>query len=98
MEAQHKSPWIIDSFTEHETRRELAKRTPLMTIEEFKAAREQGTLLSSQPVVESQPAENFTDEPILISPSQEQAAIDMEVASKPPHAEPMEQQTGLESG
>jgi two-component system, chemotaxis family, response regulator Rcp1 len=37
MEAEHNPPWIIDSFTEHETRRELMKRVPLMTIEEFKA-------------------------------------------------------------
>lgn len=76
MEAQHKSPWIIDSFTELETRRELAKRATLLSIEEFKAAREQGTVLYPEPVTEPQPAENLTDKPVLVSPSQEQPDID----------------------
>jgi hypothetical protein len=76
MEAQHKSPWIIDSFTEHETRRELAKRAPLMTIEQFKASREQGSVLPSEPVAEPQIVEIVNGELALLIPSQRQPALD----------------------
>jgi hypothetical protein len=76
MEAQHKSPWIIDSFAEHETRRELTKRVPLMTIEEFKVSREQGTALPSKPVPEPLTTEATIEEPVPVSTPLNQAPID----------------------
>jgi hypothetical protein len=79
MEAQHKSPWIIDSFAEHETRRELMKRMPLMTIEEFKTSREQGIALSSKQALEPVTAEAIAAEPEPVTPLNE-ATVD-EVSS-----------------
>jgi len=52
---KHTSPWIIDSFTKYETRRELAKRAPLMTIEEFEAKRRQAIAVSQEPAAVAPP-------------------------------------------
>ncbi len=43
----------IELFAQQETKRKLGKRAPLLTIEEFKASREQGTVLSSEPAFEA---------------------------------------------
>lgn len=46
---KHQSPWIIESFAKHDVRRELARRAPLMTIEEFAARRRQGSGVTTEP-------------------------------------------------
>jgi hypothetical protein len=47
MSEKYKTPWMIDEFAKQESRFELAKRVPLMTIEEFKTHHEQTTDLAA---------------------------------------------------
>ena len=51
------SPEIIDQFAQRESKHELRKRVPLVTIEEVKASREQGPVLLPKQVPESATAD-----------------------------------------
>jgi hypothetical protein len=68
---QTMSSGLIDSFADQETKRELGRRAPLFTIEEFKAKREQGTVFLSQPVPESPSADELPAEPAVALASAE---------------------------
>jgi hypothetical protein len=70
------SDTMIDGFARQETKRELGKRAPLMTIEEFKAAHEQGTVLSSKPAFEAPSVGATITEPVTTSPPLKQAPLD----------------------
>jgi hypothetical protein len=50
LQKEHTTPWIIDSFTKHKTRSELAKRVTLLTLEEFVNQKRQGIDFSLKPV------------------------------------------------
>ena len=71
MATKYQNAWIIDKFSESETRHELAKRVPLMTIDEFKIKREQGSVPSAQnpdPFIEDIDPDEF-----VVSPHEETA-------------------------
>jgi hypothetical protein len=50
---KHQSPWVIESVAKHDVRRELARRAPLMTLEEFAAKRRQGIGVTVEPAIEA---------------------------------------------
>jgi hypothetical protein len=84
---KHQSPWVIESVAKHEVRRELARRAPFMTIEEFAARRRQGTGLTVELATEatSLPADQLQTSPpddLLLDQISQTAA-----ASVPPPAE-----------
>jgi len=49
---RYQDEWMINSFSEQETKRELGLRAPLMPFEEFKANRDSNADLSLKPVAE----------------------------------------------
>jgi len=73
---KYTTPWMIDQFAQQETRRELRKRAPLMTLEEFKAHRTQEPSLLLQPVPDLPPADADPAEPAAATPVAEEAVID----------------------
>jgi hypothetical protein len=100
MKDKHQSPWIIESFAKHDVRRELARRAPLMTIEEFTAARREGTGIAEGPATEatSLPADQAPQTPALgdgiLDATSETAAVNAQApagekeAAIEPSAEP----------
>lgn len=91
MREKYKTPWMIDQFTQQETRRELGTRAPRMTIEEFKASREEGAGLSPKSVAEPLTAEPETGGAVLSTTSLEETAVDQpsaNTAADPPAAAP----------
>jgi hypothetical protein len=79
-EAKHQTPWMIKEFAELDMKREFATRVPLLTIEEFKAKRDQqpGSFFL-KPVPDPAPAEAATPEPVATTPATEEVAIDQDV-------------------
>ncbi len=62
-QGRYQNQWLIDDFTERETRRELGKRAPLMTLEEFKTNRDRQPELPLKPVGEPVASDDFGLEP-----------------------------------
>jgi hypothetical protein len=62
-QGRYQNQWLIDDFTERETRRELGKRAPLMTLEEFKINRDRQPELPLKPVAEPVASDDFGLEP-----------------------------------
>ncbi len=75
---QHQSEWVIDNVAKIAARHQLAERTPLLTIEEFKARREQVMAaapesVSSEPV--AAPEEQLSVPSFLLKPVADLAAV-----------------------
>ena len=51
-EGKYQNQWLVDDFTERETKREFGKRVTLMTFEEFKITRANPADVSLKPVSE----------------------------------------------
>ena len=86
------SPDTIDRFARHEIRHELRKRVPLMTLEEFKANREQGPVSFPQLIPEPLAGDAAPGDLASATPVDEEAAIDQlppngAADSPPPHIE-----------
>jgi hypothetical protein len=84
MRAKHSSPWIVDSFAKFEVRRELVKRVPVMTIEEFTAKRQEGSVSTPKPVADGA---SLTEEPDFREPPPSEQALhttDPEIAENAP--------------
>jgi len=62
-EEKYQGKFMIDSFSKQDARRELGKRAPLMTLEEFKASRDHHPELSLKPVAEPVVSDDFGLEP-----------------------------------
>jgi hypothetical protein len=76
-ETKYQSPWMIKEFAEQDMKREFAARVPLMTIEEFKAKRDQQSdSFFLKQVPDPTPAEATTPEPVTSTPATEMVAID----------------------
>jgi hypothetical protein len=88
MKDKHQSPWIIESFAKHDVRRELAKRAPLMTIEEFAARRRQGSGVTWETAIEatSLPANQESPRPVPNEPLSDQSSPAI-AANTPTNAE-----------
>ena len=74
-QGRYQNQWLIDDFTERDTRRELGKRAPLMTLEEFKTNRDRQPELPLKPVAEPVVSDDFGLEPDVLPirpPSQNQ--------------------------
>ena len=72
-EAKHQSPWMIKEFAELDMKREFASRVPLMTIEEFKAKRDQQSdSFFLKLVPDLVPADATTPQPVAITPPPEE--------------------------
>jgi hypothetical protein len=63
---EYEGEFMIDSFSKHDAKRELGKRAPLMTMEEFKASRENSSAFSLKPVSEPVVSDDFGAEPDLM--------------------------------
>jgi hypothetical protein len=70
---QSLSPEIIEQFAQHEAKRELGKRAPLMTMEEFESRRAETANSLLKPVAEPQILEPFEVE--ALPPVMQDAAI-----------------------
>jgi hypothetical protein len=87
------SQGMIDDFARVETRSELRKRVPLMTLEEFTAKRKQGTDSFLKPVPDAQTAEADAEEPIPVMAVSEEPASAPVLPTPPSLAEiPNEQE------
>jgi len=91
---QTMSSGLIDSFADQETKRELGKRAPLLTIEEFKTKREQGSVFFSQPAPESPSADELPAEPAVTLASAETVAELAPEETLPDSAAPAEGRGG----
>lgn len=66
-EQKYQNPQMVDSFAEYDAKRELGKRAPLMTLEEFKASRANQPDLFLKPVSEYLPdGEAMATEPEVL--------------------------------
>jgi hypothetical protein len=88
---QTMSSGLIDSFAGQETKRELGKRAPLLTIEEFKAKREQGTVFFPKLVPESPSTDELPAEPAVTLASAETVAEQAPADTPPDSAAPDEE-------
>jgi len=79
---------LINSFTDRETRQELGKRAPVMTIEEFKVKREQGRPPCSEPGPD-RPAEAISAEASASSPTTENDKLPLETPKDSATSEPV---------
>ena len=82
---------MIDSFSKHDAKRELGKRAPLMTMEEFKASRENSSAFSLKPISEPIVSDDFG-----AAPEPDVMPIDTglpEPATEKPAEVPMDQKT-----
>lgn len=88
---------MIDAFADQETKRELGTRAPLLTIEEYKTKREQGTVLLSKLAPEPPPAEEVSAEPAVALPFSEIALNQTPAGTEPdPAPAPEERGAALE--
>jgi hypothetical protein len=83
---KHQSPWVIESVAKHEVRRELARRAPFMTIEEFAARRRQGVGVMVEPATEATglPADQEPRTPAPNEPSLDQTGQTAGVSAPAP--------------
>jgi hypothetical protein len=63
---RYQDEWMINSFSEQETKRELGLRAPLITFEEFKANRDSNADLSLKPVAEPVVSDDSGLEPDIL--------------------------------
>lgn len=86
LRAKHSNPWIVESFTKFEVRRELAKRVPLISIEEFEVKRREGSEGSPEPIGESP---SLAEEPEFREPPPVEQSLprtDLDGVANPPAA------------